>query len=131
MKAHDTSWIGPDLESYTFEQRIIPALYLVATKCGQLLLRKEAIELLKSSHRREGLWDSFLSAKVAEWMMELQDGQRAEIDILEGHRFEHNGRRMFGETIEWDVEGRNATVRCRQIAEDGSSVERSTVISLR
>ena len=129
MKAHDTSWVGPDLESYTFEQRIIPALHLVATKCGQLLLRKEAIELLKSSHRREGLWDSLLSAKVAEWMMGLQEGQRAEIDNQEGRRFESNGRRVFGETIELGVEGRKATVRCRQIAEDGGSFERSTVIS--
>jgi hypothetical protein len=129
LKAHDTSWVGPDLESYTFEQRIVLALYLVATKCGQLLLRKEAIELLKSSHRREGLWDSFLSAKVAEWMMGLQDGQRAEIGNVEGHRLERNDRRVFGETIELDVQGRKATVRCRQIAEDGGSVKRSTVIS--
>ena len=119
---------GLDLESYTFEQRIIPALYLVATKCHQPSLRSQAIELLKSSHRREGLWDSFLSAKVAEWIIELETEGLSDARRMSNDAFMLEGKRAFGESIELDVQGRQAVIKCRQVVEYGGSMEKSVTV---
>ncbi|TAQ84127.1 hypothetical protein B7494_g7553 [Chlorociboria aeruginascens] len=62
-----------DISSFCFEVRIIPALYLVATKCRVHSYRAEAISLLLSSHRREGMWDSYLAGKVGEWIMGIEE----------------------------------------------------------
>jgi hypothetical protein len=118
-----------NLESYTFEMRIIPALYLVATKCRQPSLRREAIELLKSSHRREGLWDSLLSARVAEWIIGLESGGLESLETATEKVLTPGINAVFGETIELDVQARQAVVRCRQIAKDGVSMEKSTLIA--
>lgn len=60
--------------SFTADLGIIPPLFLVATKCREPVVRRQAIQLLRSSARREGMWDSELVARIGQWIMELEEG---------------------------------------------------------
>lgn len=51
--------------SFSFEMGIVPPLYWTAIKCRHHAVRWRAIELMRLSQRREGLWDSDLDARAA------------------------------------------------------------------
>lgn len=59
--------------SFSADLGIVPPLYVVATKCRDPWLRRQAIQLLKSSARREGMWDSELTSNIATWVMKLEE----------------------------------------------------------
>jgi hypothetical protein len=62
----------PGKNTFKVAMEIICPLYHVTRQCPHLSMRKEAILLLLSHPRREGMWDSILSGKVAEWMLKLE-----------------------------------------------------------
>lgn len=53
-------------QMFSFGSSTIKPLYLVAAKCQNLSLCREAIDLLASSPWREGAWDSATMARIAE-----------------------------------------------------------------
>ncbi|KAL1839196.1 hypothetical protein VTJ49DRAFT_1785 [Mycothermus thermophilus] len=59
--------------SFSADLGIVPPLYVVATKCRDPRLRRQAIRLLRSSARREGMWDSELTARIAMWIAEVEE----------------------------------------------------------
>ncbi|KAL1868264.1 hypothetical protein Daus18300_005988 [Diaporthe australafricana] len=59
--------------SFSADLGIVPPLYVVATKCRSPLLRRQAIQLLRSSSRREGMWDSELTARIGMWIMNIEE----------------------------------------------------------
>ncbi|KAH6611128.1 c6 zinc finger domain [Trichoderma cornu-damae] len=61
--------------SFSADLGIVPPLFVVATKCRDPTVRREAIQLLRSSARREGMWDSELTANIAQWIMEIEESE--------------------------------------------------------
>ncbi|KAF3057829.1 hypothetical protein CFAM422_012134 [Trichoderma lentiforme] len=61
--------------SFSADLGIVPPLFVVATKCREPNVRREAIQLLRSSARREGMWDSELTANIAQWIMEVEESE--------------------------------------------------------
>lgn len=59
--------------SFSADLGIVAPLYVVATKCREPFLRRQAIQLLKSSARREGMWDSGLASNIATWVMQIEE----------------------------------------------------------
>ncbi|KAG5925593.1 hypothetical protein E4U42_004142 [Claviceps africana] len=59
--------------SFAADLGIVPPLYVVATKCREPRLRRRAIQLLRSSARREGMWDSELAARIGQWVMDIEE----------------------------------------------------------
>lgn len=59
--------------SFSADLGIVPPLYVVATKCRNPVIRRQAIQLLRSSSRREGMWDSELTARIGAWIMEIEE----------------------------------------------------------
>jgi hypothetical protein len=101
--------------SFALDLGIVAPLFVAATKCRDRKLRREAIRLLMSSPRREGMWDSILSGRVAQWIMEIEeegltpyDGQfgRAAKEIVK------EDQRVMVKTILFDLQRREATIRC-------------------
>ncbi len=65
--------------SFSADLGIVPPLYVVATKSRDRILRRRAIDLLRSSARREGMWDSELVARIGMWVMGIEEeGEEAE-----------------------------------------------------
>jgi hypothetical protein len=60
--------------SFRADLGIVPSLFLVVTKCREPVIRRQAIQLLRSSARREGMWDSEFAARIGQWIMELEEG---------------------------------------------------------
>ncbi|KAI5461213.1 hypothetical protein BGZ63DRAFT_229855 [Mariannaea sp. PMI_226] len=52
---------------------IVPPLFVVATKCRDPITRRQAIRILQSSPRREGMWDSAMISRIATWVMNLEE----------------------------------------------------------
>ncbi|EXU96582.1 Zn(2)-Cys(6) zinc finger domain protein [Metarhizium robertsii] len=59
--------------SFSADLGIVPPLFVVATKCREPRLRRQAIQLLRSSARREGMWDSELAANIGLWVMQIEE----------------------------------------------------------
>ncbi|KAK0615952.1 hypothetical protein B0T17DRAFT_609846 [Bombardia bombarda] len=63
--------------SFSADLGIVPPLFVVATKCRNPLIRRQAIQLLRSSSRREGMWDSELTARIGMWIAEIEEQEDA------------------------------------------------------
>ncbi|KAH8173979.1 C6 zinc finger domain protein [Sarocladium implicatum] len=59
--------------TFSMDQGIVAPLFVIATKCRVPVLRRQAIELLKGCGRREGMWDSELTARISHWIMTLEE----------------------------------------------------------
>jgi len=58
---------------FGFSLGLIPPLFLIATRCRDPAIRKEALAVLRSTHRSEGCWDSCSAALIAEYVVEIQE----------------------------------------------------------
>ena len=61
-------------KSLSLELGIVMPLFHTAAKCRDPFLRRRAIAHLKTLNRREGIWDSFGAARVAETIMSIEEG---------------------------------------------------------
>ncbi|KAK8136896.1 hypothetical protein PG984_004836 [Apiospora sp. TS-2023a] len=59
--------------SFSADLGIVPPLFVVATKCRDPFVRRKAIQLLRSSSRREGMWDSELTARIGMWIAAIEE----------------------------------------------------------
>ena len=101
--------------SFALDLGVVPPLFVVATKCRDRKLRREAIALLMSSPRREGMWDSLLCGKVGEWIMEVEEEGMLDFEINDpestSELVEEDKRVMIKEIL-FDLQSRTATLRC-------------------
>ncbi|KAK3308827.1 uncharacterized protein B0T15DRAFT_119910 [Chaetomium strumarium] len=67
--------------SFSADLGIVPPLFVVATKCREPHIRRQAIQLLRSSARREGMWDSELAARIGIWIAEVEE---EDVDPFDG-----------------------------------------------
>lgn len=61
---------GPD---FTLDMNIVAPLYAVAHKCRHPVIRRKAVSLLYAAPRQEGIWDSILTARVAERLIGIEE----------------------------------------------------------
>ncbi|KAI2470849.1 hypothetical protein F4781DRAFT_159741 [Annulohypoxylon bovei var. microspora] len=59
--------------SFSADLGIVPPLFVAATKCRDPTTRRQAIQLLRTSSRREGMWDSELAARISMWIMAIEE----------------------------------------------------------
>jgi hypothetical protein len=93
--------------SYQFDLGIIPALYLVASRCCERSVRGEAIELLQSMEYREGVWDSGAVASISEWLRSVDEGERDSGELPEEMK-------AVLTSVECNLVRRWARLRCAQ-----------------
>jgi hypothetical protein len=101
--------------SFALDLGIVPPLFVVATKCRDRKLRREAVRLLLSSPRREGMWDSILCGKVGEWIMEVEEEGMRHFEIWDpvgANEMVKEDRRVMVKEISFDLQSREATLRC-------------------
>jgi hypothetical protein len=59
-------------KGFVFDCGIVPGLFIVVVICENLEIRKEALQVLKSTvPRREGVWDSVTLVNVAEQVLQM------------------------------------------------------------
>ncbi|KAJ3565321.1 hypothetical protein NPX13_g7550 [Xylaria arbuscula] len=67
--------------SFSADLGIVPPLFVVATKCRDALTRQQAIQLLRTSSRREGMWDSELCARIGSWIARIEEEDDGVVDL--------------------------------------------------
>lgn len=72
-----------DSSTFLFDMEIVSPLYYVGTKCRHPVIRRRAINILKGTQRREGLWDSNMAAAITERIIELEEANLATLDGTE------------------------------------------------
>ncbi|EPE30836.1 Zn2/Cys6 DNA-binding protein [Glarea lozoyensis ATCC 20868] len=102
--------------SFALDLGIVPPLFVVATKCRDRKLRRDAIKLLLNSPRREGMWDSILSGRVGQWIMEIEEEGMGEylgygMGTMDGAVVPQDRRVMVKEIL-FNMQSREATLRC-------------------
>ncbi|KOS19184.1 hypothetical protein ESCO_000486 [Escovopsis weberi] len=102
--------------SFSADLGIVPPLFVVATKCRDATTRRHAIHLLRSSARREGMWDSEMSAKIGEWIMQLEERDEGvlgldEVGWIGPPRQIPEHRRVMIQSVDFDLKERFAEMR--------------------
>jgi hypothetical protein len=65
--------------SFTIDLGVIGPLFEVISRCRDPVIRRRGVSLLKSRYRQEGVWNSFLVAKVAERLIEIEEEGLGEV----------------------------------------------------
>ncbi|GAB0134948.1 hypothetical protein EsDP_00003300 [Epichloe bromicola] len=103
--------------SFSADLGIVPPLFVVATKCREPRLRRQAIQLLRSSARREGMWDSELAAIIGQWVMHIEESDPASLplpsDVASSIPTEPipEERRVMLKSVDFDLRSRVAELR--------------------
>ena len=108
---------------FAFDSGVIPCLYFTAIKCRDGPTRREALHLLQIYPRREGVWDSIVSAAVSAWVIDLE-GQLEEgaDDVVPEEK------RVSMTNVKFNLLERTVYMTCLQMdLETRSFVERSHV----
>jgi len=63
----------PGKAVFVFDYNIVTSLFVVGTRCRDLVVRRMAIGLLMKYPRREGLWDSSMAAAVSKRVMNEEE----------------------------------------------------------
>jgi hypothetical protein len=72
IRSQDDARMPPN-RRFAFEAGLVPPLHFTATKCRDPIIRREAIELLFSSPRQEGMWDSLLCTRIGTWLISCEE----------------------------------------------------------
>ncbi|KAF4976511.1 hypothetical protein FZEAL_6829 [Fusarium zealandicum] len=99
---------------------VVAPLFVVATKCRDPSLRRQAIQLLRSSARREGMWDSEMAAHISTWVMNLEESDALAMGVeslpIEGSatpvpRTIPEEKRVMIRSVEFDLRARVAELQ--------------------
>ncbi|KJZ74242.1 hypothetical protein HIM_06473 [Hirsutella minnesotensis 3608] len=97
--------------SFSADVGIVPPLFVVATKCREPNIRRQAIQLLRSSARREGMWDSELAANIGQWIMQVEEyDDQAPWGTIPSSPIPEE-RRIMVKSVDFDLRERFAVMR--------------------
>ena len=61
------------IPSFSFHLGIVVPLLFTSIRCHDPIIRQRAIQILSSSRRFEGMWDSYVAAKVAKYVIDAEE----------------------------------------------------------
>jgi hypothetical protein len=59
--------------AFSIDFGIVPALFIAVKSCRDRVVRREALGILRSCPRREGVWDGLLMAGIGEWIIGVEE----------------------------------------------------------
>jgi hypothetical protein len=107
------SYNKPLPPSYAVDLGVVAPLYLVATKCRDRRLRRDAINMLFYSPRREGMWDGILCGRIGERIMKIEEQGLSEFKSWDRSASEvvPGFKRVTVREVLFDLQTRVAVVR--------------------
>ncbi len=94
--------------SHIFSNKITTDLGKKAHKCRHPVIRRKAVALLYSSPRQEGVWDSILTARVAERLIGIEEAGLGKVTRCEDIP---DWARISDVEVSFNRQGRVGTVR--------------------
>lgn len=102
----------PGKAVFTFDTTVIIGLFLVATSCPEVAVRRQAIGLFLKYPRREGLLVSMMVVTIATWMLNQEEER-----IVDGCIPETSKLRIVRN--DFDLKKRKAVLICSRSVEGG------------
>lgn len=66
------------VRDFIFDSGIAPCLFLVVTKCRDVMVRRDAIDVMKkATPRREGVWDAHMVARIGHELLRFDKHEEA------------------------------------------------------
>ncbi|KAK0109269.1 hypothetical protein ONS96_003090 [Cadophora gregata f. sp. sojae] len=96
---------------FSFDDGFVASLFQTAIRSRDRDIRKQALKLLVEHPRREGLWDSAAAAKVACWLVNLE-----EEEMVDG--FVPESSRLRIEKMDTNMMDRKVAIRCSKWDDD-------------
>jgi hypothetical protein len=84
------------------DSEVIMPLYFAAVKCRHGRVRRKAISSLRSQQRQEGVWNSFLIAKVAERSMQIEEEELEGTEVVVADILKC--KRVLGVEVRFDLQ---------------------------
>lgn len=89
--------------TYCIDMNIVAPLYAVAHRCRHPVIRRKAIALLYAASRQEGIWESRMTARAAERVIEMEEAGLGTVTCCEDVP---NWNRITDVVVQFDSEGR-------------------------
>ena len=99
--------------SFSLDMALVGPLYSIAHKCRHPVVRRKAVALLYAAPRQEGIWDSFLAARVAEKLISLEESGLGPVRCCEDVPDE---ARLNAVDVSFDHSGRQGTMIYSRVA---------------
>lgn len=69
--------------TFCIDMALVGPVFEVSCRCRDPLIRRRAIALLRTCGRTEGVWNAFLSSKVAQRVLEIEEAGLADVKTCE------------------------------------------------
>ncbi|KAE9372439.1 hypothetical protein N431DRAFT_545095 [Stipitochalara longipes BDJ] len=120
--------VGDD-SIFSFEPGVIFALFFTAIKCRHPVVRRQAVGLLARSRHREGTWESIGAAKVATFVIEVEEEGLTDIDkVGAGPEVIQESNRVHLVNIFPVADQRTIDVGCLKRENNGWGMRKGTVV---
>lgn len=104
---------------FSMDMSIVWPLFSIVHRCRDPIIRRRAIALLYSTPRQEGLWNSVITARVAEKLMKREEAGLGEVkssnDVPEGNR-------ISDIDLQFDLQGRKGCLKYSQRRRTGQHI---------
>jgi hypothetical protein len=77
---------------FSLDLGIITPLYVVVSRCRDPAIRRRGLQLLASCNRREGIWDSTLTARVAERIIAIEESGATSHPVIYANQIPERAR---------------------------------------
>jgi len=91
---------GPE---FSLDMNIVAPLYGIAHRCRHPVIRRKAVALLYAAPRQEGIWDSILTARVAERLIHIEEEGLGNVTCPEDVP---DWARISDVSVKFDLQGR-------------------------
>ncbi|KAJ5171732.1 hypothetical protein N7492_004325 [Penicillium capsulatum] len=71
------------MSTFTPEIGFLPVFYIIGTKCRHPSVRREVLNILRRQIIREASWDSILTARLVERVVEIEEGAAGEEQVIQ------------------------------------------------
>ncbi|KAL8868452.1 MAG: hypothetical protein Q9198_008173 [Flavoplaca austrocitrina] len=105
--------------TFQLDQSTISPLFTVGHKCRDPVLRRKAISMLYSAPRQEGVWDSILTARACERIMDLEEEGLGEVKCAADIP---DWRRISDIEVSFDLQARRGEIKMSRLRSRHSNV---------
>ena len=91
---------------FSLDMNIVAPMFAVAHRCRHPVIRRKAVSLLYAAPHQEGVWNSVLTARVAERLIDIEEG----LDPITCAEDVPDWARLSGVDVKFDLYGRLGTV---------------------
>ena len=93
---------------FSLDMNTVAPLYAVAHKCRHPVVRRKAVSLLYAAPRQEGIWDSIVTARVAERLIGIEESGLGNVTRCEDVP---DWARISEVEVKFDLQERQGTVK--------------------